>query len=83
MTIRKFQSPLVGLKRFERQKEIRMNIGGEWKTFSYEHIFDLVNDLDKMLSGDLIEVSKMECGCYTREYAGDKAAEKRRQVNGR
>lgn len=69
MTISKFQSPLVGLKRFASDREIRMNIGGEWKVFSFNHIRDLIKDLSEMVDGNLVEVDTMDCGCVNRKFS--------------
>lgn len=69
MTIRKFQSPLVGLKRFASDREIRMNIGGEWRSFSFNHIRDLITDLSEMVDGNLVEVDVMDCGCVNRKFS--------------
>lgn len=77
-------SPVIELRRFKSDKQIRIKIrsqwaGAFWTFLDFEHAEELAKDINEMINGNLVEVKSaghlgpdQNCGCRERVRAPDK-----------
>ncbi len=62
-----------GMNRFKSLKKLSIKVNDEWLWMSFPNARELVQDLNDMLTGDLVQTKVKPCGCVKRIRSSVKA----------